>query len=91
MGNPEGTWLGFLNTLYWIGAAVTATAAAWVSNRYGRKKTIWLEYICLIAGTVLQTAAPSRTLFMVGRALAGANMGWVNNAAPALTDRKSVV
>ncbi|KAJ5980011.1 general substrate transporter [Penicillium waksmanii] len=84
MGGPEGTWLGFINTLYWIGAAVTATAAAWVSNQYGRKKTIWLGYVCLLTGTVLQTAAPSRAVFMAGRALAGASMGWMNNAGPAL-------
>ncbi|KAJ6038248.1 general substrate transporter [Penicillium canescens] len=84
MEQPGGKWLGFINTLYWIGAAVTATAAGWCSNRYGRKKVIWLGYLCLVIGTVLQTAAPSRALFMVGRLLAGASMGFMNNAGPAL-------
>ena len=84
MEQPGGTWLGFINTLYWIGAAITVLFAAWFSNRYGRKKVILLGYICLIVGTALQSAAPSRALFMVGRLLAGASMGLMNNAGPSL-------
>ncbi|OJJ76888.1 hypothetical protein ASPBRDRAFT_113801 [Aspergillus brasiliensis CBS 101740] len=84
MGQPGGTWLGFINTLYWIGAGISATFAASFSNRYGRKKAICLGYVCLIVGTALQSAAPSKALFMVGRFLAGASMGWMNNAGPSL-------
>ncbi|GLA90810.1 hypothetical protein AtubIFM57143_000417 [Aspergillus tubingensis] len=84
MGTPAGTWLGFINTLYWIGAASTAAPAAWFSNRFGRKTVIWAGMAFLATGTALQTAAPSRALFMVGRVLAGASMGFMNNAGPAL-------
>lgn len=28
MEHPGGTWLRFINTLYWIGAAISATVAA---------------------------------------------------------------
>lgn len=84
MGTPGGTWLGFINILYWIGAASTAAPAAWFSNRFGRKTVIWAGMAFLATGTALQTAAPSRALFMVGRVLAGASMGFMNNAGPAL-------
>ncbi|KAL4961093.1 uncharacterized protein BDV14DRAFT_204092 [Aspergillus stella-maris] len=59
MEQPSSIWLGFINALYWIGAATTTPAAATVANRYGRKKGIYLGYICLIIGTVLQTASPN--------------------------------
>ncbi|KAJ5193160.1 general substrate transporter [Penicillium cf. viridicatum] len=84
MDKPGGTWLGFINTLYWIGAAITATFAGWGSNRFGRKIMILLGFAFLVIGTALQAAAHSRSLFMVGRLITGASMGCMNNAGPAL-------
>lgn len=84
MGSPTGTWLGFINTLYWIGAGVTATAAGWCSNRFGRKPVILIGLLCLVCGTVVQAASPNRDSFMVGRLLTGMSMGFMNNAGPSL-------
>ena len=84
MENPSGTWLGFINTLYWIGAGATALIAPQVSNRYGRKVVIWLGFFFLAAGTAVQAAAPTRDAFMVGRLLTGCSMGFMNNAGPSL-------
>lgn len=84
MDKPTGTWLGFINTLYWIGAGTTAFAAAWCSNRFGRKPVIWMGFACLLSGTVIQAASPNRDAFMVGRLLTGMSMGFMNNAGPSL-------
>lgn len=84
MQNPDGTWLGFINTLYWIGAASTALVAPWASNHFGRKKTVWVGYVFLLTGTILQSVSPTRALFMTGRTLTGCSMGLMNNAVPSL-------
>ncbi|KAL4883422.1 general substrate transporter [Aspergillus karnatakaensis] len=84
MEHSSSVWLGFINALYWIGAATITLAAATVANRFGRKKGIWLGYICLILGTILQTAAPNVACFIVARLFTGAAMGWMNNSTPVL-------
>lgn len=84
MEHPSSVWLGFVNALYWVGAATTTLAAATVANRHGRKRGILLGYICLVIGTIMQTASPNPTCFIIARLFTGASMGWMNNATPVL-------
>lgn len=76
--------MGFINALYWIGAAVSTLFAPLVANRYGRKKGIWIGYFFIVVGTALQTASPNAASFIVARLFTGASMGWMNNTAPLL-------
>ncbi|CEN61725.1 hypothetical protein ASPCAL08375 [Aspergillus calidoustus] len=89
LDQPSSVWLGFINALYWIGAATTTVAAAVVATRYGRKIPIYLGYFCLVTGTILQTAAPNPACFIVARFFVGASMGWMNNATPVLITEAS--
>ncbi|KXJ87182.1 general substrate transporter [Microdochium bolleyi] len=84
MGMPQGAWLGFINAAYWASNGVSFFVAAWSSNKYGRKSGIYIGYVFLISGTVLQTAANNEGAFIAARALLGAASGWYTSGAPLL-------
>lgn len=75
MANPTGAWLGFVNAIYSLGAAVTYPIAAIVSNKWGRKSGIWISVFVAIIGTVVQTAAPNEAAFIAGRFIMGMSQG----------------
>ncbi|KGO78267.1 Major facilitator superfamily domain, general substrate transporter [Penicillium italicum] len=84
MDHPAGAWLGWINAIYWLGCGVGYPTAAWISNRYGRKPGIYGGYIFLILGSVLQTAAPNHTSFLLARLFLGFASAMFGNAAPLL-------
>ncbi|KAH7325554.1 general substrate transporter [Stachybotrys elegans] len=84
MDMPEGAWLGFINGIYWISNGVSFFVAAWATNKYGRKAGIWIAYVFLVSGAILQTAAPSAGVFIAARALLGVAAGCYSIGAPIL-------
>lgn len=84
MDNPESVWLGFINAVYWIAFLVTCPIAAWASNTFGRKRTIYFAYIPHIIGFVLQSTAKSPTSFIIGRVFLGIPSAIWANVAPLL-------
>lgn len=84
MDMPHGAWLGFINAIYWFCNGVSFFLAAWTSNKYGRKSGIYVGHVFLIAGTILQTAAPNPACFIVARGLLGTAAGWYVSGAPML-------
>ena len=84
MDNPTGAWLGFINAIYWLGNGVSFPVAAWVSNKYGRKPGVYVGYIFLVLGTILQTAAQNEATFILARLFLGAASAWFGNAVPLL-------
>lgn len=76
MANPTGAWLGFINAIYSLGAAVTYPVAALISNKWGRKSGIWMSIVTAIIGTVVQTAAPNEAAFIAGRFIMGLSQGF---------------
>ncbi|KAH7025701.1 general substrate transporter [Microdochium trichocladiopsis] len=84
MGMPAGAWLGFINAVYWISNGVSFAASAWISNKYGRKPGIYIGYVFLVAGIILQTAANNEGAFIAARALVGSASGWYTSGAPIL-------
>ncbi|RGP72007.1 hexose transporter [Fusarium longipes] len=84
MEMPTGAWLGFINAIYWAMNGICFFFAAWASNKYGRKSGIYLGYIFLVSGTILQTAAPNPGAFIAARALLGAAAGLYTASAPLL-------
>ena len=79
-----GAWLGFINAIYWAMNGISFFFAAWASNKYGRKSGIYLGYIFLVSGTILQTFAPNPGAFIAARALLGAAAGLYTASAPLL-------
>jgi len=84
MDTPTGSWLGWINAIYWLGCGVTYPPAAWVSNRFGRKPGILAGYLLLILGVSLQTAAPNDIAFMMSRLFMGSASALFGNGAPLL-------
>ncbi|RDW64300.1 uncharacterized protein DSM5745_09711 [Aspergillus mulundensis] len=84
MGQPTGTWLGFINGIYSVGALVSTIIAAWCSNKFGRKPCVWIGIIFILAGSILGAAAPNDTIYIVSRVLVGMSGGFITNAPPLL-------
>ncbi|KAL4878232.1 general substrate transporter [Aspergillus karnatakaensis] len=84
MNQPSGTWLGFINAIYAVGALVSIALAGWCSNRFGRKACVWIGIVLVLAGSILGAAAPNDTVFIVSRVLVGLSAGWTLNAPPLL-------
>ena len=84
MQNPIGAWLGWIGAIYWLGCGLCYPVTAWVANKWGRKIVIYIGYVGLVLGTVLQTAARNDTDFIVARLFLGIASAWFSNAAPLL-------
>ncbi|KAL7656176.1 hypothetical protein ACMYSQ_005290 [Aspergillus niger] len=84
MNNPTGARLGWLNAIYWLGCGIGYPTAAWISNRYGRKPGVYVGYLFLTLGCVLQTAAPNAVAFMLARLFLGGASALFGNAVPLL-------
>ncbi|KAH7121681.1 sugar transporter [Dactylonectria macrodidyma] len=82
MDNPAGSWLGFINAIYWVAFGIGIPVAGWAANRYGRKFTVYMSFIPLIIGTVLETAAPSPAVWIVGRTFLGFPSAIFGNVVP---------
>ncbi|KAL8335073.1 hypothetical protein RB598_009327 [Gaeumannomyces tritici] len=75
MSEPKGAWLGFINAIYSLGAAITFPVAAMISNKWGRKPGIWASVFVAFIGTAVQAAAPNEGTFIAGRLLMGLSQG----------------
>lgn len=84
MDHPSGAYLGWITGIYWLGNGIAFPVAAWVSNRYGRKPGIYLGYLFLILGVVMQAAAQNEVTFTYSRLFVGIAASWLGNSAPLL-------
>lgn len=84
MNNPSGSYLGWIGAIYWLGNGIAFPVAAYVSNRWGRKPGIYVGYLFLILGVVMQTAAQNEVTFTYARLFIGIAASWLGNAAPLL-------
>ncbi|KAF4184472.1 hypothetical protein CNMCM8694_000939 [Aspergillus lentulus] len=84
MDYPTGVKLGWINAIILLGTGVGSPIAAWVSNRFGRKPGLNVGYLFMILGSVLQTASPNPTAFLVARLSIGVASALFGVAAPLL-------
>lgn len=78
----NSTSKGAVVASFQIGALMGALSCALISERIGRRKTIFLGAILSVIGQVLQTAAYSGEQFTVGRVILGAGIGQFSVAVP---------
>lgn len=87
MNHPKGTWLGFINAIQSVGGIVGIFPSAWTIQHYGRKTGIYLGYLFLITGVILQTTAPNKACFIVARFFLGlASQFYANSASVLITE-----
>ncbi|KAJ5131937.1 Major facilitator superfamily domain general substrate transporter [Penicillium atrosanguineum] len=84
MNHPAGSWLGWINAIYWLGCGVGYPTASWIANRWGRKPGVYVGYCFLALGCALQTAAPNDKAFLLARLFLGAASALFGNAVPLL-------
>lgn len=82
--NPTGSALSTIVAIYEIGCFTGALLAFIVAERLGRRSTIRLGSIWMIAGSLIQTFAYGRAQMIIGRIVSGIGMGCINSTAPVL-------
>lgn len=75
-GAPNsGFWLGLMTSSIELGAVVGSFLQGWMADRYSRKYTLAISAIIFTVGNVMQTAAFSYAVLVVGRTVTGIGMG----------------
>ncbi|CAH7676241.1 general substrate transporter [Phakopsora pachyrhizi] len=82
--NPKGDALSTIVAIYEIGCFAGALLAFVVGESLGRKRTIRMGSVWMVAGCLLQTFAFGRIQMIVGRIISGIGMGAINSTAPVL-------
>jgi MFS family permease len=84
MSHPSGAWLGFINAIQALSSTLAYPAVAYFANRWGRKKGLFIGYIFVIAGALLQGLGPNSGSFIASRFLLGQPSAWWGGLAPLL-------
>ncbi|KZP23824.1 general substrate transporter [Athelia psychrophila] len=81
---PEGNILGLMNSAQNIGGLAALPLSPFISDRFGRRKTILTGSCFLLCGVVLQGLALSVDMFIGSRVIIGFGVTLLTNAAPLL-------
>lgn len=77
---------GFINALPTIVSLVFLPAQAWVSDRLGRRVSLWVGILFSILGAGVQASAHSPGTFIVGRLFIGISTAWFAAEAVLITE-----
>jgi len=84
MGHPGTHRLALITTVVFIGGFTGALPGGFISDRFGRRMTIFCGTILSMMGCILQSAAPNSSVFMGGRFLIGMGVSFTCGSAPPL-------
>ncbi|KAI8712163.1 MFS domain-containing protein [Fusarium sp. LHS14.1] len=84
MEHPTGAWLGFISGAQNLGSIVFYPVVAHLSNRFGRKPTIFIGYFFLCLGVALQTGAINPSMFVASRVVVGIASAFFGGCVPLL-------
>lgn len=84
MGNPSTEILGLITCTVFVGGFVGALLAAAPADRYGRRSAMQIGSFLGVVGSCMQAAAPSRGVFIGGRAVLGVGLSFTTTAGPNL-------
>ncbi|KAI0044057.1 hexose transporter [Auriscalpium vulgare] len=82
--HPSGSKLGLLGAIQNIGSLGATPFAPYCADILGRKWTVIFGAGVMVAGTIIQTASQSVSMFIGARFLLGFGLGFAGNAAPML-------
>ncbi|CAE6465696.1 unnamed protein product [Rhizoctonia solani] len=83
-GNPSGSTLGMVNAVQNIGVLAALPMAPFVSDKFGRKKSLLTGAIIMLGGVALQAASTNIWHFVGSRGMIGLGLGFATNSAPLL-------
>ncbi|KAM0326608.1 hypothetical protein ACHAQA_006477 [Verticillium albo-atrum] len=84
MNHPKGAWLGFINAVQALSSTLAYPVVAYFANRWGRKKGLYVGYVFLAIGALLQTFTPNVAGFVISRFILGQPSAWWGGLAPLL-------
>ncbi|KAL4736073.1 major facilitator superfamily domain-containing protein [Aspergillus similis] len=82
--HPTGAILGFMSASYPLGAILSTPFSAIISDRYGRRWSILIGSIIMIAGVAIQTASNNIAAFITSRIIVGFGITLALTAGPVL-------
>lgn len=83
-GYPEGRNLGLIGFAQNLGCILGLPFTPFVSDHFGRRATLFVGSIIMLAGVGVQTAANSVAMFIAARVTIGIGLTMCMNAAPLL-------
>lgn len=82
--DPKGALLGITSAAYALGAIGSTPFSAIVSDRFGRRWSLFIGSLIMILGVILQSVSKSIGLFIGGRVVIGFGISLALTAAPIL-------
>ncbi len=82
--NPDANTIGNIVSLYEIGCFIGALSTFVVGDALGRRRTILLSSIFMLAGAAIQAASSTVGVMIAGRIISGLGMGAINSTVPVL-------
>ncbi|KAI3483526.1 hypothetical protein L1887_53565 [Cichorium endivia] len=80
--NPDANTIGNIVSLYEIGCFFGALSTFVIGDFLGRRRTILLSSLIMIAGAIIQAASSSVGVMILGRIVSGLGMGAINSTVP---------
>ncbi|KAL6702388.1 hypothetical protein ACN47E_002339 [Coniothyrium glycines] len=84
MGEPTGAYLGWINACYFLSNGLALPVGSWMSEKFGRKSPVYVGYVFLVAGTIMQTTAQTEQQFTYARILLGVASATYSVSAPVI-------
>ncbi|KAJ9110739.1 hypothetical protein QFC20_002780 [Naganishia adeliensis] len=82
--NPSPGLLGTIVAIYEIGCCVGSLLTAFIGDRLGRRRTICLGAVVMLAGTGFQAGVSSSGPMIAARIISDLGMGAINSTCPVL-------
>ncbi len=83
-GNPDGALLGITSAAYALGAIASTPFSAVISDRFGRRWSIFIGSLIMMVGVIVQCASSAIGQFIAGRVVIGFGISLALAAAPVL-------
>ncbi|KAH7141898.1 general substrate transporter [Dactylonectria macrodidyma] len=80
--NPEGAILGLMNAIYPVGKIIALALVTYLSDRFGRKRTIIIGAVTCVAIPFVQATSKNIPTFIASRALLGFFTSFMSQPSP---------
>jgi MFS family permease len=88
--NPRSLILGLISSMYALGAILAVPFVPYVTDKFGRRRSVHFGSILMIFGAIIQTASQNLAMFMASRIIIGLGISFAIVAASALIGGKLI-